>query len=98
MRPQTQDLQAPQQIAKDAITILINLSIDREVLEFLASDKEFIVTLLSRVTVCQSCDSQSNLLSLTSALAEPKRAKCESSSDAVGESSEMGRLEVHNRA
>ncbi|KAH6671824.1 DNA-binding protein-like protein HGH1 [Halenospora varia] len=38
------------QIAKDAITILINLSIDREVLEFLASDKEFIVTLLSRVT------------------------------------------------
>ncbi|KAH8667508.1 DNA-binding protein-like protein HGH1 [Tricladium varicosporioides] len=38
------------QIAKDAITILINLSTDREILKFLASDKEFITTLLSRVT------------------------------------------------
>jgi hypothetical protein len=43
-----------QQIARDAITILINLSTDKDVLEFLASDKEFISTLLERVTVCQS--------------------------------------------
>ncbi|KAG9228261.1 DNA-binding protein-like protein HGH1 [Amylocarpus encephaloides] len=38
------------QIAKDAATILINLSTDREVLEFLAGDKEFVSTLLRRVT------------------------------------------------
>ncbi len=43
-----------QQIARDAITILINLSTEREVLEYLASDKEFIKMLLGRVTVCQS--------------------------------------------
>jgi len=39
-------------IAKDAITILINLSTDKDVLEYLASDKEFIKTLLERLTVC----------------------------------------------
>ncbi|RAL63283.1 hypothetical protein DID88_004359 [Monilinia fructigena] len=38
------------QIAKDAITILINLSTDKEVLEYLASDKEFINTLLGKLT------------------------------------------------
>lgn len=43
-----------QQIANDALTILINLSTDREVLEKLASDKDFMKTLLGRVTVCQS--------------------------------------------
>jgi hypothetical protein len=41
-----------QQIAKDALTILINLSTDREILQNLASDKEFMQTLLGRVTVC----------------------------------------------
>ncbi|TVY80559.1 Protein HGH1-like protein [Lachnellula suecica] len=38
------------EIAKNAITILINLSTDQEILENLASDKEFINTLLGRVT------------------------------------------------
>ncbi|KAI9641031.1 Protein hgh1 [Ciborinia camelliae] len=38
------------QIAKDAITILINLSTDKEVLVYLASDKEFINTLFGKLT------------------------------------------------
>lgn len=42
-----------QQIARDAITILINLSTDRDVLDYLASDKEFVSVLLDKVTVCQ---------------------------------------------
>jgi hypothetical protein len=42
-----------QQIAKDALTILINLSTDREILENLASDKDFVRTILGRITVCQ---------------------------------------------
>lgn len=44
----------PQKIAHDATTILINLTADREILEYLASDKEFVKILLGRVTVCQS--------------------------------------------
>jgi len=46
-------LRIPQQIAKDALTILINLSTDREILENLASDKDFVRTILGRITVCQ---------------------------------------------
>lgn len=45
---------SPQKIAADATTILINLTADREILEYLASDHEFVKTLLGRVTVCQS--------------------------------------------
>ena len=41
-------------IAKNAITILINVSDDAEVLEALAKDDEFLESLLRRVTVCQS--------------------------------------------
>lgn len=37
-------------IAKNAVTILINLSTDREILEALASDDVFLETLLSRLT------------------------------------------------
>jgi hypothetical protein len=72
-RLQSQSLQWPlpkrqlrilQQIAKDALTILINLSTDREILENLASDKDFVRTILGRITVCQPL-SGSHLLSLT---------------------------------
>ncbi|RFU34046.1 hypothetical protein B7463_g2317, partial [Scytalidium lignicola] len=38
------------QIAKNAITILINLSSDREILETLSSDTDFLQTLLTRLT------------------------------------------------
>ena len=49
-----------QQIAKNAITILINLSTDRDVLECLAADDQFLESLLARVTVCQSSKLQYN--------------------------------------
>jgi len=38
-------------IAHNAITILINISNDKEVLETLASDKAFLETLVQRITV-----------------------------------------------
>ncbi|RDL31400.1 uncharacterized protein BP5553_09609 [Venustampulla echinocandica] len=50
------------QIAKDAITILINLSTDREILEDLASDKEFITSMLGRLT--NPAEPNANLLSM----------------------------------
>ena len=40
-------------IAKDALTILINISNDSEVLGLLAEDDAFLETLLARITVCQ---------------------------------------------
>jgi hypothetical protein len=40
-------------IAKNALTILINISHDGEVLKSLAKDDEFLETLLARITVCQ---------------------------------------------
>lgn len=40
-------------IAKNALTILINISHDLEVLKSLANDDAFLETLLSRITVCQ---------------------------------------------
>jgi hypothetical protein len=40
-------------IAKNALTILINISSDTEVLKSLAKDDEFLESLLSRITVCQ---------------------------------------------
>jgi hypothetical protein len=40
-------------IAKNAFTILINVSADREVQTNLAKDDAFLETLLSRITVCQ---------------------------------------------
>lgn len=39
-------------IAKDALTILINISKDPDVLALLAEDDAFLETLLVRVTVC----------------------------------------------
>ncbi|KAF8851115.1 DNA-binding protein-like protein HGH1 [Acephala macrosclerotiorum] len=50
------------QIARDAITILINLSTDYEVLEYLASDKDFIKILLGRVT--NPTEPNANLISM----------------------------------
>lgn len=41
-----------QPIAKNALTILINLSSDEEVLKCLAEDDDFIETLLFKLTVC----------------------------------------------
>ena len=40
-------------IAKNALTILINISTDPDVLGLLAEDDAFLETLLVRVTVCQ---------------------------------------------
>ena len=40
-------------IAKNALTILVNISEDAEVLKSLADDDAFLETLLKRVTVCQ---------------------------------------------
>lgn len=40
-------------IAKNALTILINISSDLEVLKELAKDDALLETLLSRITVCQ---------------------------------------------
>jgi hypothetical protein len=43
-----------QPIAKNALTMLINLSDDPEILKSLATDDEFLESLLVRITVCQS--------------------------------------------
>ncbi|KAN0106167.1 DNA-binding protein-like protein HGH1 [Hyaloscypha variabilis] len=50
------------QIAKDALTILINLSADREILQNLASDKEFVRTILNRIT--NPAEPNANLISM----------------------------------
>jgi hypothetical protein len=42
-----------QPIAKNAITILINLSHDEEIIKTLAEDDAFLETLLKKITVCQ---------------------------------------------
>jgi hypothetical protein len=50
-------------IAKNAFTILINISSDAEVLKSLAKDDALLETLLSRITVCQfanRCGSRRN--------------------------------------
>ena len=41
------------EIAKNALTIMVNLSEDAEVLKSLTEDNEFLETMLKRVTVCQ---------------------------------------------
>ena len=41
-----------QPIANNALTILINISVDRDFLKLLAEDDAFLETLLGRVTVC----------------------------------------------
>jgi hypothetical protein len=55
---------SPKKIAKNALTILINLSTDTEVLEFLATDIEFVKILLDRLTVCAFCIPLSSCASL----------------------------------
>lgn len=40
-------------IAKNALTMLINISDDAQVLKDIANDDAFLETLLSRITVCQ---------------------------------------------
>ena len=48
----------PKPIAKNALTILINISGDRDVLDDISNDKDFLESLLLRITVCQfSCSS-----------------------------------------
>jgi hypothetical protein len=42
-----------QPIAKNALTILINISHDAEVLDNLAADDAFLETLLKKITVCR---------------------------------------------
>jgi hypothetical protein len=39
-------------IAKNGLTMLINISSDTEILKSLANDDAFLETLLSRITVC----------------------------------------------
>ena len=41
-------------IAKNALTILVNVSEDEEILKNLSEDDVFLESLLRRVTVCQS--------------------------------------------
>lgn len=43
-------------IAKNALTILVNISADLEVLKDLSKDDAFLELLLSRITVCQFPD------------------------------------------
>lgn len=40
-----------QTIAKDALTMLINLSADGQILRFLADDDDFVELLIAKVTV-----------------------------------------------
>lgn len=46
-------------IAKNALTILINISADLEVLKDISKDDAFLELLLSRITVCQFPDTYS---------------------------------------
>jgi len=39
-------------IAKNVVTMLVNLSEDEEILKVLAQDDAFLETLMSRITVC----------------------------------------------
>jgi hypothetical protein len=50
-----------QQIAKNALTILINLSGDDEIRRNLVDDEPFLETLLSKITVCGAFSSQGHL-------------------------------------
>lgn len=54
-----------QAIAKNALTILINISADAEILKTLAEDDAFLESLLLRVTVCQFTKDRSNLTFLS---------------------------------
>ncbi|PBP28519.1 DNA-binding protein HGH1, partial [Diplocarpon rosae] len=51
-----------QKIARDATTILINLTADQDILEYLASDHEFVKILLGRVT--NPSEPNANLISM----------------------------------
>ena len=69
-------------IAHNALTILINISDDKDVLKNIASDDVFRETLLQRITVCQSCPIPSLPCSIDSVSAdmydrriEPQRAQ-----------------------
>lgn len=46
-----------QTIAKDALTMLINLSADGQILRFLADDDDFVELLIAKVTVRPSISS-----------------------------------------
>jgi hypothetical protein len=45
-----------QTVADHALTILINLSVDRDVLENLATDEKFLTIILDRVAVSRAID------------------------------------------
>lgn len=44
-----------QQIAQHALTILVNLAADKEILENLATDDKFLAIIFARITVRHSC-------------------------------------------
>ena len=63
-----------QPIAKNALTILINISSDAEVLKLLAEDDAFLETILNRVAVCQLSSLSSRYGVKLRPRAEPQRA------------------------
>ena len=64
-------------IAKNALTILINISADLEVLKDIAKDDAFLELLLSRITVCQFYDTHDKLNMHANMGTEQERIKCE---------------------
>jgi hypothetical protein len=61
-----------QKIAEHAITMLVNLSSDQEVLEFLAKDEKFLGIVFDLIVVCLKAE-ETHYQSLTRHL-EPRRA------------------------
>jgi hypothetical protein len=55
---------ATQEIAEHVITILINLSSDREILESLAADDKFLETILSYIVVSEPLESSRSFTNL----------------------------------
>jgi len=100
-----------QNIAEFAITNLVNLSADPEILENLASDDKFVDAVLARVTVCLSpCMSPAHThvratlvvhdqrrSQITANLdLESIRRKCKLSGHAAGQSGEIGQHETYH--
>ena len=61
LRGYEQPLNRTQPIAKNALTILINISSDRDVLKTVVEDEAFIETIIGRMTVCQLAQSFASL-------------------------------------
>jgi hypothetical protein len=69
-------------IAKNAFTILINISSDTEILKVLAKDDAFLEALLSRITVCQFPTDRRGRVQEVDGVLEPQRVECERDRDA----------------